>query len=142
MSKQVIAKVKLQLEGGKATPAPPVGPALGQKQLNIMAFCKEFNDRTKDAIGVPRSIIIHVHPDKTFTLEIKGAPASYLLKSAISLKSGSKEPGKNIVSKITKAQIMKIAKEKMHEMNCYDVESAASMLCGTARSMGVDVIDG
>lgn len=146
MAKKAVAYIKLQIPAGKATPAPPVGPALGQHGLNIMAFCKEFNAKTQDQGGIVTPIVITVYQDKSFTFVTKTPPASVLIKKAIGLKlekkpgAGAKNPGKEKVGKITKKQCEEIAKTKMADLNCYDIEAGAKMIAGTARSMGVEVV--
>ncbi|MDR1009107.1 MAG: 50S ribosomal protein L11 [Rickettsiales bacterium] len=142
MAKKEITKlVKLQIAAGAASPSPPVGPALGQAGVNIMEFCKAFNDRTKDMEkGSPVPVIITVYKDKSFEFTAKHPPVSYLIKSAAGIKSGSKTPGKgDKAGKITRAQIRKIAEEKMVDMNCHTIESAMSQVEGQCRSMSVAV---
>jgi len=147
MAKKATAMIKLQIPAGKATPAPPVGPALGQHSLNIMAFCKEFNDRTKDQAGMIIPVVITGYQDKSFTFVTKTPPASILIKKAIGLKTdkkpgaGAKNPGKEKVGQITKKQCEEIAKTKMADLNCYDEKTGAQIIAGTARSMGVEVVD-
>lgn len=146
MAKKIKALIKLQVQAGKANPAPPVGPALGQHGLNIPGFCKEFNDRTKDQMGMVIPVVITAYIDKTFTFETKSPPAAILLKKAAGLKTdkkpgaGAKNPGKDRVGSVTKEQVAQIAKVKAADMNCYDVDSAVRTISGTARSMGIDVI--
>ena len=140
MAKKVIGFIKLQIEAGKANPSPPVGPALGQRGLNIMEFCKAFNAKTqKMEPGMPIPVVITAYADRTFSFITKLPPVSYFIKQAAKVQSGSKEPGKTKVAKLTKAQIMEIAEKKLPDMNCATVEAAASMIEGQARSMGVDV---
>ncbi len=139
MAKEVAGYLKLQIKGGQANPAPPVGPALGQRGVNIMEFCKSFNDKTKSLIGQPVPVVITIYKDKKFDFVIKTPPASFLIKEAIKLKSGSKEPGRNIVGSITKAQLKKIAEIKMKDLNAFDIEQAIKIIAGSARSMGVEV---
>lgn len=139
MSKKVEKIVKLQIVGGQANPAPPVGPALGQAGVNIMEFCKAFNAKTQDKIGTIVPVEITVYSDKSFTFITKTPPAAVLLKQAAKIKSGSGEPNRNKVGKVTWAQCQDIAKEKMQDLNAFDVEAAASMIAGTARSMGLRV---
>jgi len=142
MAKKVISGyVKLQINGGQANPAPPVGPALGQRGINIMEFCKAFNEKTKSLMGKPVPVIITVYKDKKFDFIIKLPPASYFIKETLKLKSGSKEPGRNIVASITKKQVEEIAKKKMEDLNAYDVEEASKIIAGSARSMGIEVKD-
>ncbi len=139
MAKKVIGQIKLQIEAAKATPAPPVGPALGQHGINIMGFCKEFNAKTADQAGLVIPVIITVYQDRSFSFITKTPPAAVLIKKAIGLKSGSGEPNKTKVGKITKAQIREIAEQKQPDLNAATVETAMSMVEGTARSMGVEV---
>ena len=140
MAKKIIGFIKLQIEAGKANPSPPVGPALGQRGLNIMEFCKAFNAATqKMEPGMPIPVVITAYADRTFSFITKLPPVSYFIKQAAKVQSGSKEPGKTKVAKLTKAQIMEIAEKKLPDMNCATVEAAASMIEGQARSMGVDV---
>ncbi|MBO4364012.1 MAG: 50S ribosomal protein L11 [Clostridia bacterium] len=141
MAKKITAFVKLQIPAGKATPTPPVGPALGQHGLNIMGFCKEFNERTKNDAGLIIPVVITVYADKTFTFITKTPPAAVLLKKACKIDSGSGKPNREKVATITKAEVMKIAEQKMPDLNAADVEAAASMIAGTARSMGIVVVD-
>lgn len=135
--------VKLQIEAGKANPAPPVGPALGQHGLNIMEFCKAYNEQTKDKMGSVIPVEISVFSDRTFTFRLKTPPASQLILKAIKVAKGSGVPNKNKIGKITKAQLKEIAKIKLagDGLNCYDEEVGLRIIAGTARSMGVDVID-
>jgi large subunit ribosomal protein L11 len=141
MAKEVSGILKLQIKGGQANPAPPVGPALGQRGVNIMEFCKSFNDKTKSLMGQPVPVVITIYKDKKFDFIIKTPPASFLIKEAIKLKSGSKEPGRVIVASITKAQLKKIAEIKMKDLNAFDIEQAIKIIAGSARSMGVEVKD-
>lgn len=141
MAQKVVGLIKLQIAAGKATPAPPVGPALGQHGVNIMSFTKEFNERTKNDIGLIIPVVITVYADRSFSFITKTPPAAVLIKKAINLQSGSGVPNKNKVGKITKDQIRKIAETKMPDLNAASVESAMSMIAGTARSMGVEVVD-
>ncbi len=139
MAKKVAGFIKLQIPAGQATPAPPVGPALGQKGVNIMEFCKQFNARTKDQQGLIIPVIITVFSDKSFTFITKTPPASTLLLKAATLEKGSGEPNRNKVGKVTKKQVQEIAEMKMPDLNASDVESAMRMVMGTARSMGITV---
>jgi len=139
MAKKVIGEIKLQLPAGKATPAPPVGPALGQHGVNIMEFCKQFNAKTSDQPGMIIPVVITVYADRSFSFIMKTPPASVLIKKAIGLEKGSGEPNKNKVGKISSAQIEEIAKIKMEDLNANTVEAAMEMIKGTARSMGVEV---
>mgnify|MGYP003348385597 CR=1 FL=1 len=139
MAKEIGGFVKLQCKGGQANPAPPIGPALGSKGVNIMEFCKQFNARTQDKMGKVLPVVLTVLKDKSFTFEIKTPPAAVQILEALKLQSGSKEPNRNKVGKITWAQIEVIAKDKMPDLNCFTVESAMKMVAGTARSMGVTV---
>jgi len=137
--KKSIGKIKLQIEAGKANPAPPVGPALGQKGVNIMDFCKQFNDKTASQAGFIIPVVIEVYEDRSFTFECKSPPAAVLIKKAINLAKGSAAPNKTKVGKITRAQLEEIAKTKMQDLNATTLESAVQMIAGTARSMGVTV---
>ena len=139
MAKKVQQIVKLQIEAGKASPAPPVGPALGQAGVNIMGFCKEFNARTQDQAGLIIPVEISVYEDRSFTFITKTPPAPVLIKRAINLQKGSGEPNKNKVGKITKDQIKEIAEMKMPDLNAANIDTAMSMIEGTARSMGITV---
>lgn len=139
MAKEVEAIVKLQIPAGKATPAPPIGPALGQKGINIMQFCNEFNQRTKDQEGIVLPVIITVYKDKSFVFEIKTPPVSELIKKALKIEKGSGEPNKNKVGKLTKKQLKEIAEKKMKDLNTDSLEAAMRIVEGTARSMGVEV---
>ncbi|MPM21753.1 50S ribosomal protein L11 [bioreactor metagenome] len=141
MAQKVVGYVKLQIPGGKATPAPPVGPALGQHGVNIMAFTKEFNERTKGDVGYIIPVVITVYADRSFSFITKTPPAAVLIKKAVNIESGSGEPNKTKVATITKEQIRKIAETKMPDLNAASVEAAMSMIAGTARSMGVTVTE-
>ncbi len=141
MAKKITGYIKLQLPAGKATPAPPVGPALGQHGVNIMAFTKEFNAKTADEAGMIIPVVITVYQDRSFTFITKTPPAPVLIKKAIGVESGSGEPNRNKVGKITKAQIKQIAEIKMPDLNAASLETAMSMIEGTARSMGVEVVE-
>jgi large subunit ribosomal protein L11 len=140
MAKKVEKIIKLQVVGGKATPAPPIGPALGQAGVNIMEFCKQFNARTQDKIDVVTPVEITVYSDKSFQFVTKTPPAAVLLKQVTKLQKGSGEPNRNKVGQVTWAQCLEIAKVKLPDLNTTDVEAAASMIAGTARSMGLTVI--
>ncbi len=139
MAQKVTGFIKLQIPAGKATPAPPVGPALGQHGVNIMAFTKEFNERTKNDIGYIIPVVITVYADHSFTFVTKTPPAAVLIKKAVGIESGSGVPNKTKVASLTKDQLRKIAEQKMPDLNAVDVEAAMSMIAGTARSMGVTV---
>ncbi|MGB7605721.1 MAG: 50S ribosomal protein L11 [Lutisporaceae bacterium] len=139
MAKKVMAMVKLQIPAGKATPAPPIGPALGQHGVNIMGFCKEFNEKTAKQVGLIIPAVITVYQDRSFTFILKTPPASILIKKAVGIESGSGVPNKTKVGKISKAKIREIAELKMPDLNAASVETAMSMVAGTARSMGVTV---
>lgn len=141
MAQKIIGYIKLQIPAGKATPAPPVGPALGQHGVNIMAFTKEFNERTKNDVGLIIPVVITVYADHSFSFITKTPPAAVLIKKACGIESGSGVPNKTKVAKITSEQIKKIAEQKMPDLNAANVESAMSMIAGTARSMGIEVID-
>ena len=141
MSKEIVGYVKLQIKGGQANPAPPVGPALGQRGINIMEFCKAFNEKTKSLMGKPVPVVITVYKDKKFDFVIKSPPVSYFIKEAAKLKGGSKEPGRVIVGSITTKQSEKIAQEKMKDLNAFDIREATKIICGSARSMGIEVKD-
>ncbi|MDE5563906.1 MAG: 50S ribosomal protein L11 [Oscillospiraceae bacterium] len=141
MAQKVVGYIKLQIPAGKATPAPPVGPALGQHGVNIMAFTKDFNERTKNDIGLIIPVVITVYADRSFTFITKTPPAAVLIKKACGIESGSGVPNKTKVAKISKAQIQQIAETKMKDLNAASIESAMSMIAGTARSMGVVVED-
>ena len=141
MAKKEVAKIKLQIPAGAANPSPPVGPALGQHGLNIMGFCKEFNEKTASQAGLIIPVVITVYADRSFSFITKTPPAPVLIKKACKIKSGSGEPNKTKVAKITKAQVQEIAELKMPDLNAASLESAMSMIAGTARSMGVEVVD-
>ena len=141
MAKKKVAEIKLQIPAGQANPAPPVGPALGQHGVNIMGFCKEFNAATKDQAGMLIPVVISVFQDKSFTFITKSPPASALLKKAAGVASGSKIPNKDKVGKVTKKQVLEIVKLKMKDLNATSEEAACRIVAGTARSMGIDVID-
>jgi large subunit ribosomal protein L11 len=137
--KEIKEYVKLQIKGGQANPAPPVGPALGQRGINIMEFCKAFNEKTKNLMGSPLPVVITVYKDKKFDFIIKSPPASHFITQAAKLKKGSKEPGRVITGSITMKQAEQIAKEKMADLNAFDLEEATKIICGSARSMGIEV---
>jgi len=139
--KEIAGYVKLQIKGGQANPAPPVGPALGQRGINIMEFCKAFNEKTKSFMGKPVPVVITVYKDKKFDFVIKSPPASHFIKEAAKLKGGSQEPGRVIVGSITKKQAEKIAQEKMKDLNAHSIEEAVKIISGSARSMGIEVKD-
>jgi len=138
--KRELTKVKLQIKAGQANPAPPVGPALGQHGVNIMEFCKQFNERTKAQMGLVIPVVITVFSDRSFTFITKTPPASILLVKAAGLEKGSGEPNRNKVGKVTQAQVREIAQTKMPDLNAYDVEAAMKMVAGTARSMGIEIV--
>ena len=141
MAKKVTALIKLQVNAGKATPAPPIGPALGQHGVNIPAFCKEFNDRTAKQAGLVIPVVITVYQDRTFTFVCKTPPAAVLIKKASGIEHASAKPNRDKVAQITKAQVKEIAELKMPDLNAASLEAAMSMIAGTARSMGVVVVD-
>ena len=141
MAQKVVGLIKLQIPAGKATPAPPVGPALGQHGVNIMAFTKEFNERTKNDIGLIIPVVITVYADRSFSFITKTPPAAVLLKKACNIKSGSGVPNKTKVATISKDKIREIAETKMPDLNAANIEAAMSMIAGTARSMGIKVED-
>ena len=139
MAQKVIGLIKLQIPGGKATPAPPVGPALGQHGVNIVAFTKDFNERTKNDVGLTIPVIITVYADRSFSFITKTPPAAVLIKKELGLETASGEPNKKKVGKLTKEQVKKIAETKMPDLNAASLEAAMSMVAGTARSMGITV---
>jgi len=141
MAKEVVAKIKLQAPGGQATPAPPVGPALGQHGLNIGQFVSQFNEATKQLNGMPVPVVIEVYADRTFTFNVKSPPAAVLLKDAAQLAKGSGEPNKTKVGKVSREQVRQIAERKMADLNAFDVDTAERIVAGTARSMGIDIED-
>ena len=141
MAQKVVGYVKLQIPGGKATPAPPVGPALGQHGVNIAAFTKEFNERTKNEMGMTIPVVITVYSDRSFTFVTKTPPAAVLLKKACNIEKGSGVPQRDKVATISKEDLQKIAEQKMPDLNAASVEAAMSMVAGTARSMGIVVAD-
>ena len=140
MAKKVLTQIKLQAVGGQASPAPPVGPALGQHGVNIMEFVKAFNAQTQSDTGTVIPVVITVYEDRSFTFVLKSPPAAVLIKQALSLESGSAEPHREKVGKITQAQLRQIAEKKMSDLNANDIAAAAKIIAGTARSMGVDVV--
>ena len=141
MAKEITGYVKLQIKGGQANPAPPVGPALGQRGLNIMDFCKAFNDKTKNLEkGAPIPVIITAYKDRSFDFVTKLPPVSYYLKKAAKIKKGNSTPGRSLVGKVTKEDVEKIAKEKMSDLNAIDLEGAVNMVKGSAVSMGMEVV--
>ena len=139
MAKEVNAVVKLQIPAGQANPAPPIGPVLGQHGVNIMEFCKQFNAKTQKQMGEITPVILTVYKDRSFTFEVKTPPVSYLLRKAAKAEKGSGVPNKEKVGKLTKAQVEEIAKMKMVDLNCYDIQAAVKIVSGTARSMGIDI---
>jgi len=141
MAKKVMDYIKLQIEAGKANPAPPVGPALGQRGVNIMEFTKAFNEKTKDKMGFKIPVVITVYTDRSFTFVTKQPPASALLMKAAGLKKGTDNPLKNKVGKITKAQLMEVVEAKIQDLNTNDKDMAANTLAGSARSMGIEIVD-
>ena len=141
MAKEITAKIKLQAKGGQATPAPPVGPALGQHGVNIGQFVSQFNERTKSLNGTIVPVVITVFSDKSFTFEVKSPPAAVLLKQAAEIAKGSGVPNKETVGKVTAEQVRKIAETKFKDLNAYSLDQAEKIIRGTARSMGVEIID-
>lgn len=141
MAKKVVAQVRLQLPAGKATPAPPVGPALGQRGINIMEFCKRFNAETADKVGMILPVIVTVYEDRSFSFIVKTPPASFLLKRAANIETGSGEPKRKIVGKVTRKQVEEIAKLKMLDLTANDLEAAVKIIEGTAKSMGIEIVD-
>jgi len=139
MAKKITGMIKLQLPAGKATPAPPVGPALGQHGVNIMGFCKEFNAKTSDQVGMIIPVVITVYQDRSFSFILKTPPAAILLKKAVGLESGSGVPNKTKIATVSKAKVREIAELKMPDLNAASIEAAMSMIAGTARSMGIVV---
>ncbi len=140
MAKKITGYLKLQVPAGSATPQPPIGPALGQRGINIPEFCKAFNAATAEMEkGAPTPVVITIYADKSFSFETKLPPVTYFLKKAVDLKSGSKLPGKDVAGKVTQAQIRDIAEKKMKDLNAYDVDAAMKMIAGSARSMGLQV---
>ena len=141
MAKEVVVKIKLQAKGGQATPAPPIGPALGQHGVNIGQFVSQFNERTKELNGTIVPVVITLYRDKSFTFEVKSPPATVLLKEAAEIAKGSGVPNKEKVGEVTTAQVRKIAEAKFKDLNAYDLEGAEKIIAGTARSMGIEIID-
>ncbi len=141
MAKEIAAFIKLQIKGGAANPSPPVGPALGSKGVNIMDFCKQFNARTQESAGKVLPVIITVYSDKSFDFVVKQPPVAIQLKEAAKVSSGSKEPNRSKVGQVTMDQVRAIAESKMSDLNCFTIESAMSMVAGTARSMGITVVE-
>ncbi len=141
MAKKIVDQFKLQIPAGKANPSPPVGPALGQRGVNIMEFCKAFNEKTKDMMGFNIPVVITVYSDRSFTFVTKQPPASDLIKKAAGIQKGSDNPLKNKVGKITQAQLEEIAKTKMPDLNTIDIEAAKKIIAGSCRSMGVEIVD-
>jgi large subunit ribosomal protein L11 len=142
MAKKIDGYINLQVPAGQANPSPPIGPALGQRGLNIMEFCKQFNARSKDMEqGAPVPVKITVFSDRTFAFEMRTPPASYLLRKAAGIQGGSKEPGRTSVGTVTKAQVLEVAKQKMKDLNTDNLEAAAKTVAGTARSMGLQVVE-
>ncbi len=140
MAKKIAGTLKLQVPAGKANPSPPVGPALGQRGINIMEFCKAFNAKTQELeVGAPCPTIITYYVDKSFTMEIKTPPASYMLKKAAGVKSGANNPAKEVVGSVTLKQVKEIANAKMKDLNAVDIEGAMKIIMGSARSMGIEV---
>jgi large subunit ribosomal protein L11 len=139
MAKKIVKQLKLQIQAGKATPAPPVGPALGQAQVNIPAFCSQFNEATKDQMGYMIPVVITVFDDRTFSFVTKTPPASDLLKKAANITKGAKNALKDKVGSVTKAQLREIAELKMRDLNAYDVEAAMNIIAGSARNMGITI---
>ena len=140
MAKKITTRVKLQVPAGQANPAPPIGPALGQHGVNIMEFCKQYNERTKDKVGTVLPVVISIYEDKTFTFILKSPPVGILLKKAAGLAKASPEPGRTTIGKVTKQQVEQIAREKMTDLNTTKIESAVRLVEGSARSMGIEVV--
>ena len=142
MAKKITGYIRLQVPAGQANPSPPIGPALGQAGLNIMEFCKAFNAQTqKLEPGMPIPVVITAFQDRTFTFVTKSPPASFFLRKAAGLQGGSKTPGTEVVGKVTKAQVREIAEKKMKDLNAHDIDAACSMIVGSARSMGIEVVE-
>ncbi len=140
MAKEIKVKIKLQIAGGQANPAPPIGPALGQHGVNIMEFCKQFNERTKDRPGTILPVVLTVYKDKSFSFILKTPPVAAQIKKVVGLAKASSEPGKSIIGKLTREQVLEIARAKMVDLNTTKIESAARIVEGVARSMGIEVI--
>ena len=142
MAKKILGYIKLQVKAGSATPSPPIGPALGQRGVNIMGFCKEFNARTENMQkGTPLPTVITVYQDKSFTFITKTPPATHFLKESLGLKSGSTKPGRDSAGNVTRTQLREIAEKKMKDLNANDIESAARIIEGSARSMGLKIVE-
>jgi large subunit ribosomal protein L11 len=143
MAKKILGYIKLQVKAGSATPSPPIGPALGQRGVNIMGFCKEFNARTENVEkGTPLPTVITVYQDKSFTFVTKTPPATFFLKQAVKITSGSQKPGRDTVGKVTLTQCREIAEKKMKDLNANDLDQATKIIAGSARSMGLEVVEG
>jgi len=143
MAKKITGYIKLQVPAGKANPSPPIGPALGQRGVNIMEFCKQFNASTgNEEVGTPLPTVITVYADRSFSFETKTPPATYLIKKAAGLKSGSKEPGKTSAGKIARSKLAEVAQAKMKDLNANDIEAATRIIEGSARAMGLEVVEG
>lgn len=142
MAKKISGYINLTITGGSANPSPPVGPALGQKGVNIMEFCKAFNAKTEEQKGIPIPVVITVFEDRSFTFITKTPPASYFIKKAAGLNSASKTPGREIVGKVKKSQVKEIAEKKMPDLNANDIDAAMKIIEGSARSMGIEVVEG
>jgi len=141
MAKEIVVRIKLQAPGGQATPAPPIGPALGQHGVNIGQFVSQFNERTREMNGTVVPVVISVYADKSFSFEVKSPPVAVLLKQAAEVAKGSGVPNKEKVGTVSREQVRKIAETKFNDLNAYDLDQAAKIICGTARSMGIDVED-
>jgi large subunit ribosomal protein L11 len=142
MAKKIIGYIKLQIPAGKANPSPPIGPALGQRGVNIMGFCKEFNAKTAQMeVGMPIPVVITVYQDKSFSFIMKQPPVSYFLKKAAQIKSGSSKTGREVIGTVTLAQVRSIAEQKMQDLNAVDLDGAVAMISGSARSIGLEVVE-
>ncbi len=141
MAKKVVTQIKLQVPGGQANPAPPIGPALGQHGVNIMEFCKQFNEKTRDRQGTVIPVVLSVYEDKTFTFIMKSPPVAAQLKKAAGLAKASSEPGRITIGSVKRADVMQIARDKMQDLNASKIEAAMKLVEGTARSMGIEVVD-